>query len=175
MLGGLHIEKAALGLPGELLKGCGWVEMISGSGVYKKGRAESFLGVSDITRTRRAHQVTAASLYRMLLNAYEPWHFEYTLEEWITKRTQESKQFHFWCIVLELQLRIFTLVRSFREHSFDLYLSFLKSLTPWFFVLDRTHYKKDVASEHKRHGGTTNKAQISVCCISKRLLHRSEN
>ena len=39
MLGGLHIEKAALGMPGELLKGCGWVEMISGSGVYKKVRA----------------------------------------------------------------------------------------------------------------------------------------
>ena len=86
--------------------------------------------------------MTATSLYEMLLNAYEPWHSEYTLDAWITKRTKESKQFHFWCIVLELQLRVLTLVRSFREHSFDSYLSSLKSLAPWFFVLDRIHYKR---------------------------------
>ena len=52
MLGGLHIEKTALGLPGELLKDCGWVEMISESGVFTSGRAQSFLSVSHITRTQ---------------------------------------------------------------------------------------------------------------------------
>ena len=71
LLGGLHTEKAALTLPGDLLNGCGWVEVISESAVIKKGRAESCFGSSFITRTRESHQVTVAALYYLVSKAYQ--------------------------------------------------------------------------------------------------------
>ena len=40
------------------------------AGVTIAGSAESFLKASHITRTRRAHQITASSLYILLQMAY---------------------------------------------------------------------------------------------------------
>ena len=76
MMGGLHIEKAALCLNGVLLKNSGWVEMLSESGVFTRGRAESFLVASHITRSRYACQVTAAVLYFLLKRLMPKMKFE---------------------------------------------------------------------------------------------------
>ena len=61
MLGGLHIEKAVLSTVGDCLKGSGWTSALLQADVTTPGTADSFLKVSHITRTRRAHQITLAS------------------------------------------------------------------------------------------------------------------
>jgi hypothetical protein len=64
MFGGLHIELAALKTLGDLLKSSGWTSALVQAGVATAGTADSFLTAAHITRTRRAHQVTACVLYQ---------------------------------------------------------------------------------------------------------------
>ena len=77
MFGGLHIEMASLKVLGDILKGSGWAEALVQAGVANSGKADSFLEASLTTRTRRAHQITATSLYLLQQNAYkeyiQPW------------------------------------------------------------------------------------------------------
>lgn len=70
MLGGLHIEMAAFKVLGNLLDGSGWTSVIGYAGVASTGVADSFIKASHLTRTRRAHQITAASLYMLQRKAH---------------------------------------------------------------------------------------------------------
>ena len=73
MFGGLHNELAALKTLGDLLDSSGWTSWLVQAGVASSGRADSFLKASHITRTRRAHQLTASALYSALQQAYKEY------------------------------------------------------------------------------------------------------
>lgn len=62
MFGGLHIEMAAFKLLGDLLKGTGWVTALSEADIASLGTAESFLTVSNLAKTRQAHQITVVCM-----------------------------------------------------------------------------------------------------------------
>ena len=134
--------------------------MLSESGVFTRGRAESFLVASHITRSRYACQVTAAVLYFLLKKAYAEDEIRNNIDfdDWCHIREKESCQFKFWYTVLQLQVNILCLIRSFRESSFQSYIKSLQVLAPWFFLLNRTHYKrwlpfhiKDMLELSKKH------------------------
>ena len=80
MFGGLHIEMAALKALGKWIDGSGLIEALANASVASSGVAESFLIASHVTRTRRAHQVTAAALHILMNNAY--------IDYWESKDTQ---------------------------------------------------------------------------------------
>ena len=63
MMGGLHIEMAALRMLGHWLESSGWVHCLVQAEVSTPGVAESFIHGSHVKRTRYAHMVTAASLF----------------------------------------------------------------------------------------------------------------
>ena len=72
MLGPLHIEKAGLKMFGDLLDGPGWTNAIAQAEITTKGTGGSFIHASHVlARTRRAHQVTASSLYILQRQAHE--------------------------------------------------------------------------------------------------------
>lgn len=62
MFGGLHIEMCVLKILGDLLEDSGWTGALVHAGVATSGTADAFLKASHVTRTRRAHQITATSL-----------------------------------------------------------------------------------------------------------------
>ena len=59
MFGGLHIEIAALKKLGDWLRGSGSVQPLVQAEIATPGTADSFLLAAHVTRTRRAHQITA--------------------------------------------------------------------------------------------------------------------
>ena len=67
------IEMAALKLLGDLLESSGWTGALEQAGVATAGTANSFLKASHVTRTRRAHQITASTLYILLHKAYNQY------------------------------------------------------------------------------------------------------
>ncbi|KAK0058618.1 hypothetical protein Bpfe_011923 [Biomphalaria pfeifferi] len=82
LLGGLHIEMSFLKTVGTLLKDSGWVESLVNAKVATSGCAESFLNGCHVTRTRRAHQLTACALFMLLKHAYRQYSLSYAaLEE----------------------------------------------------------------------------------------------
>ena len=149
MFGGLHIEMAALKTLGDLLDGSGWTGSLIQAGVATSGTADSFLRASHMTRTRRAHQITASSLYILLQKAYTEYsnaldegHNMMSVEDWCTERASSCPQFHFWSIILQLELQVMIYVRSIREADFLLYIDALTKIVPWFFALGHTHYAR---------------------------------
>jgi len=147
--GGLHIEMAALKTLGDLLDGSGWTGALVQAGIATPGTADSFLKASHVTRTRRAHQVTASSLYLLLQKAYTEYNNDLeegdnvmSLEDWCTERAVSCPQFHFWFIILQLELEVMIYVRSIREANFLLYIDALTKIVPWFFALGHTHYAR---------------------------------
>ena len=140
MLGGLHMEMAALKSIGSLLQDSGWTSALVEAGVASSGTAESYLSASSVTRARQAHQITACCLYKQRKAAYNSYSRDASqspqnaldFEEWCKKRRLESPQFAFWDLVLALELTILTLIRSFREADFCLYREALAELLPYF-------------------------------------------
>ena len=150
MFGGLHIEMAALKSIGTLLQSSGWTSAIVEAGIASSGTAESFLSASSVTRTRQAHQITATCMYKHLKNAYEYYSNEavanadaiLTFVTWCQKHLKVSPQFHFWHLVLSMELTILSLVRAFREANFTLYCQALCALIPFFFANNNLNYER---------------------------------
>ena len=70
----------------------------------------------------------------------------------------ESPQFQFWHLVLDMELIIFILIRSFREGNFTLYHEALSGLIPYFFANNNVNYArwlpvhlKDMMSLEQQH------------------------
>lgn len=70
MFGALHVEMAAFRALGKWLTGSGWTEVLSNAGVATPGVSDSLLVASHLTKTRRAHQITAAALHLLQHQAY---------------------------------------------------------------------------------------------------------
>ena len=117
---------------------------MSHAGVATQGVAESFLSASHVTRTRRAHQVTAASLHILMSKAYSAYQAKsreneqemLSKEEWKDAMSKKSLQFHYWSSVFNLELICLRLVRALREGNYSLYIDALRQILPWMFVMD---------------------------------------
>ena len=71
IFGGLHIEMASLKMLGNWLQGSGWVEALLQADISSPGTPDSFLKATHVSRTRRAHQITAAALNVLQHLAYD--------------------------------------------------------------------------------------------------------
>ena len=146
MLGGLHIELAALKAVGSWLAGSGWTDAVAEAGITTSGRAESLVTSARITRTRYARQVTASSLYILQHRAYKKYSESEKdappFPEWCNHQASKFPQFQFWNMTLKFEFLILILVRSFRESDFRLYTAVSKEITPFVFALDRTNYAR---------------------------------
>jgi len=148
MMGGLHIEMAALKMLGHWLSNSGWDAALVQADITTPGRADAILKASHVTRSRYAHQVSACALFICQQQAYQEYLNSSGCEEqldfndWVKRQCNEYPQFLYWTTVLELELLILEYVRSIREGKFQLYVQILGKLAPWFFVLDSTNYSR---------------------------------
>ena len=151
MFGGLHLEMCTLKMLGDVLKDSGWTIALTEAEVASAGTADSFIHASHVKKTRLAHQVTACSLYQLCKTAYGKYLQEAedtdveSFEQWISRRESETPQFHFWNLVLRLELLVLLFIRSYRESNFELYKDVLQELLPFFFALDHVHYARWVS------------------------------
>ena len=153
MMGALHIEMAALRMVGRILKGSGWMTAIEESGLSSAGTAESFLSVDNVTKTRRAHQVTVCSLYSLMKAANEKKELppnvglaelrgtDTIFQEWCNSKS-ENPQFKYWEMVLTTKPKILAFIRSLREGNFEAYKEAITALLPHFLSNDNTHYSR---------------------------------
>ena len=166
MFGGLHIEMVALKSIETLLINSGWTGALVEAGVASPGTADSFLSASSITRTRLADKITACSLYKLLKAAHTDDTNETdevpeevpNFEAWCKHRKRQSPQFHFWYMVLSIELVIILLIRSFREANFFLYCQSLAEPIPYFIANNNINYARwlpihyrDMVSLEQKH------------------------
>ena len=166
MLGGLHIEMAALKTIGDWLQGSGWAQALVQADIATVGTADSLHRATHVMRTRKAHQITHAALYILQHHAYD--HYTLTcaekgelpvgFEAWHDERKRSCPQFQYWATAMALEVCTLIYVRSLREADFAMYLDALTELVPWFYALDHTNYARwipvhlrDVAELPKKH------------------------
>ncbi|KAE8751353.1 hypothetical protein FOCC_FOCC001924 [Frankliniella occidentalis] len=143
MMGGMHIEKAAYTVLGDLLEGSGWSAALVQAKITTKGRADSMISASHITRTRYAHQVTAAVFHSLKKKAYEDYAGDEPLsfQDWCSSK-ENIPQFKYCDTVLKLILAILQFVRATRTANIVLYIEALCRIVPYFFAMDHTHYAR---------------------------------
>lgn len=60
----------------------------------------------------------------------------------VQKKCSESKLFKFWSTYIEMVQLMLLHVRATRTGDWNLHLSVVKSMLPWFFVTNRTNYSR---------------------------------
>ena len=136
--------------------------------VATPGTAESFLKVSHLAKKRRAHEITAATLYVLQQSAYDHYKAALPTSEaplefnaWCGKMASTQPQFTFWSQVLELEILILEIVRATREGNFNSYVESITALMPWMFALDHVNYARWL-SVHVREMAPLQKSHPSV-------------
>lgn len=102
MMGGLHIEMAYLKVLGQWLERSGWVASLVDAGLVRSGTADSFLKATHVTRTQRAHEITACALEMLLTESYQVYLRELpqgkepsSMESWSTTQTDNHSTFKY--------------------------------------------------------------------------------
>ena len=67
-------------------------------------------------------------------------------EEFVKKRSEEDPLFSFWSNYIEMVQLLLLFIRATRTTDWQLHLSSLKSMIPWFFVTDRINYSRYASS-----------------------------
>ena len=142
MMGGLHVEMVMLKVIGNWLEDTGWSNVLCTSEVAEQGTANSFIWGSHVSKTRKAHQITACALYSLMKKAYINDETSDDFHTWRRQKESLFPQFKFWSITLNMQLVLLLFVRSLRTGNFDLYKLALRKILPWLFALDHTHYAR---------------------------------
>ena len=83
---------------GDWLDGSGWTSALVQADVASAGVADSFIKASHVTKTRHAHQATAAAVHVLLHQAYDEYISQtqedgtcaMALEEWCAAQAQQS-------------------------------------------------------------------------------------
>lgn len=142
LFGPFHIEQAFLKVLGQLLDGSGWVSVIAHSGITTEGSARSRLKVAHVTKARAIHQITASALYSLLVDAHEKSNCNESLEQWIDLQTARCPTFKYWVTVLNLEILLLVFVRSIRLCQYEIFKKCIKTMLPWFFLLNHLNYAR---------------------------------
>ena len=123
--------------------------------IASSGTADSFIKAAHVTKTRHAHEVTAACLYALIQRAYTDYSISVgpnqngtdeevalSFQEWCSIRANKCVHFDYWMKTLSLELLLLVYIRSIREGNFDMYVESLAEIVTWFFALDHTHYSR---------------------------------
>ena len=89
MLGGLHIEMVLWTMCGDLLAASRWTTALTEAGIASSGTSDSFLKVVHLTKTRRAHQITEAALYKFQQCLPDPVQ-ESLRKCWVTSKSSNT-------------------------------------------------------------------------------------
>jgi len=119
--------------------------------IASTGTADSFINVSNVTKTRHAHQVTAACIHILLRHKYDEYKLDtstvsstdvLSLDEWCELRAQQSIHFQYWFTTFSLEIALLLYIRAICEGNFQVIFGILIKVTAWMFALDHTHYSR---------------------------------
>ena len=122
-LGTMHTETMLWGVSGYWLDGSGWIKALTNSGISTSGKAQSFISVHHICRTRYMHQASVATLYMLMRKAYDQYVerttnnyngglFTLSFDVWLKQLCVEQPQADYWFKSMELGLLIHQFVKS---------------------------------------------------------------
>ena len=129
-MGPLHIEMVLMNATGNWIQGSGWVEAFVQANITTAGRIDSFLNGSKVKRTRYAHQLSLAVFIKLSHNAFKV-NFQSEFNnyiDWGNHLMEENSNASYWFQLIQLEMLLFTFIKSSRDADFELFLDCLKSI-----------------------------------------------
>ena len=130
----LHTGMAFMSTLGDILKDSGWTTIVSNAQIVRLRVAESIVSGHDVFRAKYIHQVTSStstSSTHGQLNRHDL--------QWVVFRDERQKvHFPGLCFSVEnvkMELILLEFLRSIRSANFQLYMSAMDKMMPWFFCL----------------------------------------
>ena len=111
------------------------------AGITSLGTAYSNLKVSDLTRTRHAHQLSILALSKLQHKSFlhsEGPHDDSTKEAWRHAAITKSPTFQFWNMILAIVILGLNFVRN---HRVKIFFFYMESLKAWF-LFDYHNYTR---------------------------------
>ena len=122
---------------GNILKDSGWTTIVSNAQIARPV-AESLVSGHDVVRTKYIHQVTASTLHQLQNQAYKDDGTGLMFCEWSSEMKDKSPTFHFWALVLKMELILLEFLRSIHSVDFQLYVTAMETMMLSFLPFD-TH------------------------------------
>ena len=104
---------------GNILKDSGWTTIVSNAQIARPV-TESLVSGHDVVRTKYIHQVTASTLHQLQNQAYKDGGTDLMFGEWCSEMKDKSPTFHFWALVLKMELILLEFLRSIHSVDFQL-------------------------------------------------------
>lgn len=135
---------------GTLSRDSGWTDVLVNAKLATSGFADSFISASHVTRTRHANQLTVCALFKLMKVACELYLLlcaaveekALPLDGWKLIMAKTSPTFHFWFLIMQLEVLLLVFLSSLRHGNFPLYVQSLTKMAPWFFALDQQNYAR---------------------------------
>ena len=93
----------------------------------------------------------------------------------MSEKKRSLLQFLCWCMVMELETLLLSLIKSLRTFNFPMFISCLEKIAPWMFAMDHTNYAcwlpifiHDLKSLQSNHPGV-----YKEFCQGKFLINKS--
>ncbi|CAG9770258.1 unnamed protein product [Ceutorhynchus assimilis] len=124
--------------------GSGWANIVSNSSIRSNSFAEAVMKVTHITKARSLHQITAATLYILLMEAYDSENSNQatSISEWVDEKSKSSSTFEYWILLLNLEILLLCFVRSIRLGDYVLFKDSLREALPWIFIFNHSNYAR---------------------------------
>ena len=163
-----------------MFDGSAWTDTLSSSSVLTPGKANVMLhSSSNVVLCQYVHQVTACALHIMKKQAYQ--HYVNTCvpgptpsQELWERENETHSMFHYWNLILYLELVLLEFLRLIRSGNFGLYIDSLKLIVLWMFSLDHHNYARwllvhisEMDHLHKNHRSVHNEFSRGKCTVQK--------
>ena len=133
MFGGLHIEKP-------LIAGNGLARFLDQAKVSITGAGNVVVNVFQITSAWYLLQVRLCAEYKAVRVVFDSSESTDDIQDWMEKKASESRMFHYWKMIFDLQILILMFIWSQRERDFALYDQVLKSIMKYIFAFNHYNY-----------------------------------
>ena len=115
------------------LQGSEQTDLVSSASIRTTGSVDAIPSASHVKKARYVHQVNAAVLHSLLMEAFDANEQSYNV--W------KSPNFEYWFISLEIECLMLLFVQSIRSGNFEILVGVLdQQFGPWLLALDHTNY-----------------------------------
>ena len=125
---------------GQLTAGSALAHFLDQAKVSFTGAGNEVVNLLQITSARYLLQVCLCTEHNAMRVVFDSSESTDCIQDKMEERASESRMFHYWKIIFDLQVLILMFIRSERERDLTLYVQVLQSIIKYSFAFNHYNY-----------------------------------
>ena len=134
-LGEFHIAMSFLPTIGKRFQDAGLEDVMIESGILAQGSVNGVMSGHRYNRSVRCHKIVAEAMHRL-----KDLQLQYEIH--VERCNQNNDNYSFWSSYLEMVQLLLMFLRATREGNWQLHLSTVRDMLPWYFAYGRVNYSR---------------------------------